>query len=94
MKSNEEENMKTFKVEKLSLGDKKQEMGDQIVFGSLNDLQEARKQVENGNDIYVKTPDGLITALPFRMITQKIYDGTIRMSAIDTDDTKEKEKKC
>lgn len=75
--------MKAYKVERLSLGDKASQ-GDQIVFQSIDDLREARNDIENGNSIYVKTQDGLITELPYRMIYQKIYDGTIRMSAIDT----------
>ena len=82
--------MKAYKVEKLCLGDKMSQ-GDQIVFQSIEDLKEARNDIENGNSIYVKTNDGLITELPYRMIYQKIYDGTIKMSAIDR---QEEEKKC
>jgi hypothetical protein len=82
--------MKAYKVEKLCLGDKMSQ-GDQIVFQSIDDLKEARNDIENGNSIYVKTNDGLITELPYRMIYQKIYDGTIKMSAIDN---QQEEKKC
>lgn len=78
--------MKTFNVEKLSLGDKTLGRGDEIIFKTVEDLQEARTEVENGKDLYVMQ-DGVITALPYRMIYQKIYDGTIRMSAVTKEGT-------
>jgi hypothetical protein len=80
--------MKTYKVEKLSLGDKV--TGDQILFENMEDLKKARLEVEDGRDLYVMTPDNVVTALPYRMIYQKIYDGTIRMSAKSSGEKEEK----
>ena len=71
--------MKTFKVEEISLGDVGK--GDRIIFKSMQDLVAARKEIDDGKGIFVKTDDGLVTELPYRMIYQKIYDGTIKMSA-------------
>lgn len=71
--------MKTFEVDEISLGESNK--GDRIVFKSIEDLQAAREEVDNGKGLFVMTPDGLITEFPHRMIYQKIYDGTIKLSA-------------
>jgi hypothetical protein len=72
--------MKTYDVEELSLGEFGK--GNKIVFKTIADLQDARKQIDDGNSIYVKTEDGVITEIPYRMVYQRIYDGTIMMSAM------------
>ena len=71
--------MKIYEVEEISLGDI--DKGDRIIFKSHEDLVEARKEIDNGKDIYVQTEDGLETLLPFRMITAKLYEGSIKLSA-------------
>lgn len=74
-----EQEIKTYEVKELSLGEFGK--GNKIVFRSVADLQDARKQIDDGNSIYVKTEDNVITEITYRMIYQKIYDGTIMMSA-------------
>jgi len=72
---------RTFEVEEISLGDIGK--GDRIVFKTVDDLQEARKEIDNAKDIFVKA-EGLVTLLPYKMIYQKIYEGKIKLSAKPT----------
>ena len=51
-----------------------------IVFLSLEDMERAYQDIDNGNDIYVRK-DGLVTKLLHQMISTRVYDGTIRLSA-------------
>ena len=69
---------KAYKVESFRLGSKSS--GDQIVFASLEDMEQAYKDVDNGKDIYIEK-DGVITKLLQPMLTSKIYDGSIVLSA-------------
>lgn len=71
--------VKTFQVESISLGSKVD--GDRIVFKSLQDLENAYKEIDLGKDIYVQDKDGFITKLLHQMISAKIYAGTILLSA-------------
>ncbi len=71
----------TFEVESFSLGDKL--AGDKIVFKSLEDLNRAYKEIDNGRDIYI-CHEGEITILPYRMLSTKLYDGSITLSAMKT----------
>ncbi len=71
--------MEVYSVEELSLGEKT--AGDKIVFKSIEDMEQAYKDIDNGKNIYVKTEDGLITKILNQMVTNKIYDGSIRLSA-------------
>lgn len=73
--------MKTFEVEEISLGITGK--NDRIVFKRVEDLEEARNEIDDAKGIYVKTSDGLIISLSHRLIYQKIYDGTILMCAMD-----------
>lgn len=68
-----------YEVEELSLGDKLK--GDKIIFKSLKDLEQAYKDIDNGDNIYIKTPDGLITKILNQMINSKVYEGSIILSA-------------
>ena len=70
--------METYKVLEFSLGSKIQ--GDKIVFSSIEDMERAYKDIDNGNDIYVEK-DEKITKLLHQMISAKIYDGSITLSA-------------
>lgn len=71
--------MKSYEVEEISLGDL--DKGDRIIFKSHVDLEDARKEIDNGKDIYVLTEDGLETLVPHRMISAKLYDGSVKLSA-------------
>lgn len=66
-----------YEVDEISIG---QQGGDRIVFKNKEDMEEAYRDVDNGNDIYVMK-DGLITKLLHQMISAKIYEGKIQISA-------------
>ena len=70
--------METYKVVEFSLGSRIQ--GDKIIFKSIEDMERAYKDIDNGNDIYIEK-EGHITKLLHQMISAKIYDGTITLSA-------------
>ncbi len=44
--------METYKVEDFSLGSRTQ--GDKIVFKTLEDMERAYKDIDNGNDVYIE----------------------------------------
>ena len=67
-----------YKVESFRMGSKSQ--GDQIVFASLEDMEQAYKDIDNGRDIYIEK-DGVVTKLLQPMLTSRIYDGSIVLSA-------------
>ena len=70
--------METYNVLEFSLGSKTQ--GDRIVFSSIDDMETAYKDIDNGKDVYIEK-DGIITKLLHQMISAKIYDGNITLSA-------------
>ena len=69
---------KAYKVESFRIGSKNQ--GDQIVFATLEDMEQAYKDIDNGKAIYIEK-DGVITKLLQPMLTNRIYDGSIVLSA-------------
>jgi len=69
---------KAYGVENFRFGSESQ--GDQIVFASIEDMEQAYKDIDNGNDIYIEK-DGIVTKLPQPMLTSRIYDGPIVLSA-------------
>lgn len=69
---------KIYEVEEVSIGSKHE--GDKIIFGSVKDMEEAYKDIDNGKDIYV-VKEGIVTKFLHQMISTKIYDGTIQLSA-------------
>ena len=69
---------KSYKVESFRIGNKEQ--GDQIVFATLEDMEQAYKDIDNGKDIYIEK-DGIVTKLLQPMLTSRIYDGSIVLSA-------------
>lgn len=71
--------VKAFKVEKFNLADKTK--ADEIVFSSIEDLEQAYRLIDNGKDIYVQH-EGLITKILNHTLSTKVYDGTMRLSAI------------
>lgn len=68
----------TYKVESFSLGEK--QAADSIVFNTMEDMEKAYQDIDNGKDIYIEK-DGLVTKLLHQTISTKVYDGTIRISA-------------
>ena len=70
---------KLYEVEAFSLGDKN--IGDKIIFKSLEDMEQAYDDIDNGRDIYVQEADGLISKILNQAINSKIYEGTIKLSA-------------
>jgi len=70
--------MGEYEVEDFSLGDKV--AGDKIIFKSMDDMELAYKDIDNGRDIYI-VKEGIITKLLHQMISGKIYDGTITVGA-------------
>lgn len=80
----------TYEVAELSIGDKVK--GDKIVFKSREDLERAVSDIDNAKDIYVIEPDGTLTLLLNRVINTKVYDMSIKLSAVVTKDEKKKMK--
>ena len=70
--------MGEYDVEDFLIGDKTE--GDKIVFKSVQDMEDAYKDIDNGNDIYI-VKDGIVTKLLHQMISSKIYDGTLSLRA-------------
>jgi len=73
------EGRRIYTVEDLILGDKVK--GDKIVFHTIADLESAYRELNDGKDIYVEK-DGTITLLPHRMISGRVYDGTMVLMAV------------
>jgi hypothetical protein len=72
------ERKRIYSVEDLILGDKLK--GDKITFQTIEDLDSAYRELNDGKDIYVEK-DGVITLLPQRMISGRVYDGTLVLTA-------------
>ena len=72
---------KVYNVAEFSLGEKNS--GDRIVFNSIEDLEKASKDLDNARDVYVRL-SGIITRIPHRTISTKVYEGSLRLSAMDT----------
>lgn len=70
--------VKAYKVEEVSIGNKS--TGDKIIFASMEDMEQAYKDVDNGKDIYV-IKECYVTKFLNSMISSKIYDGSIMLSA-------------
>jgi hypothetical protein len=54
--------------------------GDRIVFSSIEELEQAHKEINDGKDIYVVMGDEVIKLLN-QDVSPKIYDGRIRLAA-------------
>jgi len=79
---------KSYKVESFRIGLKGQ--GDQIIFASMEEMEQAYKDLDNGKDIYIEK-DGVVTKLLQQMLTSKIYDGSIVLSARVSPSTESRE---
>lgn len=75
------EGKKIYSVEELILGDKAK--GDRIIFHTIEDLESAYRDLNDGKDIYVEKEE-IVTLLPHRMIAGRLYDGTLVLTAMKT----------
>jgi len=73
-----ETKVKAYGVEEMRIGDKAQA---RIVFATLEDMELACKDLDNGKNIYVQEPDGLVTMILHKMVSSRIYEGTLLLSA-------------
>jgi len=69
----------TYDVESFTLGVK--DATNKIVFKTIDDMNCAYKDLDNGNDLQIKK-DGVVTKLLHQMIASKVYDGTILFCAL------------
>jgi hypothetical protein len=69
--------IKMFRIEEL-FHDEKQ--GDKIIFSSIEELEKAHKEINDGKDIYVVMGEQVIKSLN-QDVSAKIYDGRIRLAA-------------
>lgn len=76
------EGKRIYAVEELILGDKAH--GDRIIFHTIEDLESAYRDLSDGKDIYVEK-EGIITLLPQRMISGRVYDGTLVLTAMKSE---------
>jgi len=69
----------TYDVDSFVLGTK--DKTNNIVFKTIEDMNSAYKDLDNGNDLQIKK-DGVVTKLLHQMIATKVYDGTILFCAL------------
>lgn len=71
-----------YDVEEYTIGSIKQE--ERITFNTVEDMERAYQNVNDGADFNVKIKDGdkeRVIKVPYKMIRQKLYEGTIQMGA-------------
>jgi len=78
---------KAYKVEEMRIGDKAQ--ANRIVFATLEDMEQAYKDLDNGKNILVQEPDGLVTKILHQMVSSRIYEATLLLSARPDEEKKE-----
>lgn len=76
--------MEVYNVEEYTIGSIKQE--ERITFNTVEEMEKAYIDVSNGADFNVRIKDQdnnkiRIIKVPFKMIRQKLYEGTIQFSA-------------
>lgn len=74
----------TYNVDEYTLG---KPMENRIVFKTIEDMNNAYKDIDNGNDICV-VKDGVVTKLLHKAINTKIYDGTLLLCAKEIVETR------
>jgi len=79
--------LKAYKVEEMRIGDKAQ--ANRIVFASLEEMEQAYKDLDNGKNILVQEPDGLVTKILHQMVSSRIYEATLLLSARPDEEKKE-----
>lgn len=71
-----------YDVEEYTIGSTQQE--ERITFNTIKDMESAYQNVNDGADFNVRIKDGdkeRIIKVPFKMIRQKLYEGTIQLGA-------------
>ena len=79
---------KAYKVEEMRIGDKAQ--ANRIVFATLEDMEQAYKDLDNGKNILVQEPDGLVTKILHQMVSSRIYEATLLLSARPDEEKKDR----
>lgn len=82
--------MKIFEIEEFTFGIAGKT--DKIIFKSIRDLDSANEEINNAKGLYVKTKDGLVTALSHRLLYQRIYDGSMLLCAREESEKSEVKK--
>ena len=70
---------KTYKVEEMRIGDSAQ--ANRIIFRTIEDMEAAYKDLDNGKNILVQEPDGLVTKILHQMVSSRIYEAKLLLSA-------------
>jgi hypothetical protein len=68
---------KTYDVEEYQLGKIAE---NKILFKTIEDMEQAYKDIDNGNDICI-AKDGVVVKLLHKIINTKVYDGTLVLCA-------------
>ena len=71
--------METYGVDEFVLGDKKS--ANKIIFSSVDEMERACKDIDEGKDIYLLGKDNNIIKILHQMVSSKIYDGQIIIGA-------------
>jgi hypothetical protein len=69
--------MVNYNVEEYTLGKPSE---NKIIFKSVEDMNMAYKDLDNGNDICI-VKDGIVIKLLHQIINTKVYDGTLLFCA-------------
>jgi len=69
--------MGSYNVEEYVLGKPSE---NKIVFKTVEDMNEAYKDLDNGKDICI-VKDGIVIKLLHQLISTKVYDGTLLFCA-------------
>lgn len=72
-------NQKTHKIIECTVG--KQSEQSKIVFSNIQELMDARNEIDNGKDLYLEDKEGLITFLKNKDISYQLYEGVIVFQA-------------
>ena len=70
--------IRTFHIQELNLD--QTAATQKIVFDSIQDLERAHREINDGKDIYVVLGDEVIKLLN-QELSSKIYDGRIKLAA-------------
>ena len=70
--------IRTFHIQELNLD--QTAATQKIVFDSIDDLERAHREINDGKDIYVILGDEVIKLLN-QELSSKIYDGRIKLAA-------------
>ena len=68
----------TFHIQEMSLD--QSSASQKIVFDTIEDLEQAHREINDGKDIYVILEDEVIKLLN-QELSSKVYDGRIKLAA-------------